>query len=437
MKDEIYKEIILAGVKVDANGNLYVSTPRWKSSKIPATLSRISFDANNQTILEPFPSWSWNDVDNSTNALQSVLGFEIDGQQRMWILDQGKVAGQAAKAGSIKLVVWDLVKNELVTKYHFTEEEASLTNSFFNDIVVDTDQNIGYISDSGIPIDNPSNDPKIYAQPGILTIDIDNLKVKRWFDGLGAVQVDQSTWLNVNGKKCLENSPMKTGADGIALSCDYNRLYWTPLTSRTLYGIDVNLLLMYPANTSLVNDRIIDFGSKISASDGFAVSSKSVLYLTAIENNTIYEVDESKLEEVISGTVKISQFNLTDFMKDSLTNFSSQYTNELVWPDTIGFSNDGYMYFVTNNLCDFVQSFITTWDKPNFFIHRKYVGASSYANGCEKKGLELGVKEYAAIGSLLGLWFLGLTIVIVVVCIMNRRKKKQESSGGIYTKFSE
>jgi sugar lactone lactonase YvrE len=36
---------------------------------------------------------------------------------------------------------------------------------------------------------------------------------------------------------------MLTGADGIALSCDMKRLYWTPLTSRKLYGIETDYFL--------------------------------------------------------------------------------------------------------------------------------------------------------------------------------------------------
>jgi hypothetical protein len=32
-----------------------------------------------------------NDANDGQNAIQSVLGFEIDALDRMWILDQGRV----------------------------------------------------------------------------------------------------------------------------------------------------------------------------------------------------------------------------------------------------------------------------------------------------------------------------------------------------------
>ncbi|KAG2392657.1 hypothetical protein C9374_011382 [Naegleria lovaniensis] len=116
-------------------------------------------------------------------------------------------------------------------------------------------------------------------------------------------------------------------------------------------------------------------------------------------------------------------------MRNSLLNRSSiEFENEFVWPDTIGIGNDGYMYFVTNNLCDFVQDFISNWTKPNFFIHRRYIGFNSYTNGCENSHLELGVKEWAVIGTLLAAWLVGLVAILVIVFIMNRRKKKKQGN---------
>ncbi|KAL9642662.1 hypothetical protein ABK040_009741 [Willaertia magna] len=431
LNEEIYKYCMLAGIKLDKQGNIYVSLPRWKSSKVPATLAKLVFnnvtdnnDNNNAPLLEPFPSWEWNNVNNVTHGLQSVLGFEIDSKNRMWILDQGKVEGKKAKEGSIKLIIWDLDTNTLIAKYNFTEEQASLTNSFLNDIVVDSEQDIAYISDSGIPIDNLDNDKSIFPQPGLIVFDFGSMKIKRMLDSIPEVMVDQNTWLNVNNKKCLQKEPMKTGVDGIALSCDGNRLYWTPLTSRTLYGIDINLLLMYPPNTSIVHDSIINFGSKISSSDGFIISSNRMLYLTALENNTIYQVDETKLEDIISERKSIKDFILSNEMYPLFNDTTTTVNNvEFVWPDTMSIGPDGYLYFVTNNLCDFVQDLIVDWTKPNFHIHRKYIGAQSYVEGCEKVDIELGAKEWAVIGTLTSLWIIGLIIVLVVVFVMRCRKK--------------
>nr|WP_229725384.1 hypothetical protein [Paenibacillus abyssi] len=39
---------------------------------------------NGVAVLEAFPSWEWNEPGNA-NVLQSVLGYEIDEYNRMWI----------------------------------------------------------------------------------------------------------------------------------------------------------------------------------------------------------------------------------------------------------------------------------------------------------------------------------------------------------------
>lgn len=42
-------------------------------------------------LLDPFPSWAAN-TEGDSDALQSVLGFEIDPEDRIWILDQVRMA---------------------------------------------------------------------------------------------------------------------------------------------------------------------------------------------------------------------------------------------------------------------------------------------------------------------------------------------------------
>jgi hypothetical protein len=106
--EEHYKSCMIAGVKLDMNGEIYVTIPRWKDN-VPATLNKVINTGDGivnggKYVLQPYPSWGMNTVGDS-NALQSVLGFEIDDKWRMWILDQGKVNGKPAIPNSIKLTV--------------------------------------------------------------------------------------------------------------------------------------------------------------------------------------------------------------------------------------------------------------------------------------------------------------------------------------------
>lgn len=171
---------MLAGIKVSQSGDIFVSVPRWKNKNggaysrkiskspligVPATISKL-VNVDGQTLLQPYPSWEMNQVKlnnqshlqiGDPNAIQSVLGFEIDSKNVLWVLDQGKVGGEAAipglnsnslsnLKGSIKLLLFDLNSDTLLQKYVFSEEEAPANNSFLNDIVVDSPNNFAYIT---------------------------------------------------------------------------------------------------------------------------------------------------------------------------------------------------------------------------------------------------------------------------------------------------
>ncbi|GGG14804.1 hypothetical protein GCM10010916_34610 [Paenibacillus abyssi] len=80
--NQYWKKCMPAGIKVDQRGNFYVSVPRWALG-VPSTMNRI-VNKNGVAVLEAFPSWEWNEPGNA-NVLQSVLGYEIDEYNRMWI----------------------------------------------------------------------------------------------------------------------------------------------------------------------------------------------------------------------------------------------------------------------------------------------------------------------------------------------------------------
>jgi sugar lactone lactonase YvrE len=319
-----------------------------------------------QTLLQPFPTWADNAIGDAA-ALQSVLGFEIDAEDRIWVLDQGKVNGEAAIPGSQKLVVYDSNTGDQLMFFDLTTV-TDPQRSFLNDVVVDTYRQIAYITDSGISVV-----PGEPIKGGIIVLDYANNRVRRVLDPDSSVEDDPSLWVTINGERVNAAGPMETGADGIALSCDGTVLFYTPLTSRTLYAIETSYLRDW--NLLDLSPFVTDLGYKLSASDGLAASFEGSLYLTAIETNSIYRLSPY--------TEDPSLFDYHDFLT------LASDPDLMMWPDTLGFDpTDHSLVFVSNQLHHFVgntMDFLSPlYGEFNFRIWKVMVGDMSYVHGCSK-----------------------------------------------------
>eukprot|EP01114_Cavostelium_apophysatum_P020909 TRINITY_DN7145_c0_g1_i2.p1 TRINITY_DN7145_c0_g1~~TRINITY_DN7145_c0_g1_i2.p1 ORF type:complete len:355 (-),score=58.57 TRINITY_DN7145_c0_g1_i2:14-1078(-) len=346
MSNKYNENCMLAGVKVSHSGDIFVSVPRWKLG-VPATLNRL-VTVGSETLLQPYPSWEMNEVGNVT-ALQSVLGFEIDSKNRLWVLDQGKVGTDPALPGSIKLVIFDLFTNQIIQSYVFSEELASLSCSFLNDIVVDMQNGYGYITDTGRGCD--------VIVGGLLVYDYLTNTARRVLNQVNSTQPDPLVWVNVNGELVTHDAPMEAGADGIALSPDTTTLFYCPLTGRNLYSIPTASLRNATMPEAELEEQVNWVGFKLSASDGLACSNaeNTTLYMTAIEMDAIL------VSQPFYSNITV------------LTN----NTQEMMWPDTIGFDHEGWLLFVSNQLQRFTMDEMN-FDEVNFRIWRVFIDAGSY-----------------------------------------------------------
>lgn len=340
-----YKKVLMQGVQVDAQGNLYVSTARWGGKDLPATLSKLVKQADGSYKLQPFPSRAMNDVNNPA-GLKAVLGFAIDRDNVMWMLDQGHVEGVAASPRDEKLIGWDLTTNTEKYRIEFPDSLYDKRCSFLNDVAVDNDNGFVYIADSGINCDP--------LKGALMVYDYRNNKVRRILDGDVLTQDQAGFTFQIHGRKVLKNSPMRTGADGIALSGDKKTLYWTNLTGNKLYSLPTALLRDFATPEAAIKAAATSQAIP-SNTDGLTADRDGNLYLTALTLNGIMKRDAA------TGAV------------------STLVSDEAIsWPDTLSWGPDGSLYFVSNHLhlwVDGDMNFDTPNAVPNFRIYR-YTGTA-------------------------------------------------------------
>jgi sugar lactone lactonase YvrE len=348
---QLHKKVLMQGAKVDSKGTIYVSTARWGGKEIPATLSKL-VKKGKEWKLQPFPNKALNDI-NNPKGLKAVLGFEIDRNDVMWILDQGHVSGQPSGPGDEKLIGWDLKTGKEVARYEFTEQDSDRKCSFLNDVAVDNDAGVVYISDSGI-----------FCSPlkgGILVYDIKANKAKRVLSAPEFVN-DEVFTFKINGRNVLKDKDgkpngMKTGADGIALSGDKKTLYWTNLTGNRLLSLPTALIRDFSQSEEAVKKAVKVEATLPSNTDGMTADRDGNLYMTALMLNGLMKRD-----------VKTGQ--ISTFVTDK----------NISWPDTLSWGPKGSLYLVSNNLHLWVDGDMSFDDSKttNFRIYRMNVGAKPY-----------------------------------------------------------
>lgn len=347
--NEYWKKAMFAGVKVDQQGHYYVSVPRWSDHDIPSTMNRIIIK-DGKPLLEAFPSWEWNQADN-VNALQSVLGFEIDEYNRMWLLDQGKIDFAPSPEGSQKLIIWDLNKNRMIDSIIIPNEIAPYRTSFLNDLVVDNKNGFVYITDSGCgwpdhPLDG-----------GIIVFNMRTRTLRRVLDRHYSTQDLPDFHFQIDYRPVFKDKPFRVGADGIALSANRSTLYYCQISGRNLYSLDTSLLRDFNTPLEEIRKAVRAIGSKRTTTDGMHADNKGNVFYTMLEGKGIGIYTPS------SDTPSSDKFH--DFVSDDL----------MRWVDSVTFDQKGSILFNSNRLHEMFGGYEFDWTYPyNFIIWKAFVG---------------------------------------------------------------
>ena len=400
-EDKECKTCMPAGIKLSKNGTIFCSFPRWFDDVI-VTFAKYNKEEN---IFEPWPSLEMNQkyLNNDSSGLNSILGFEIDKYDNLYILDQGRIKKNPALKDSMKLLNYSLNDGQLKNNYTFKSDIVDPSNSFLNDVVIDQINKIAYITDSGNSLSGNLSD----YNSGIIVLKLEDDQQYKILSNHYSVLPDQSFFLHIE-KEPVKNStsPMMTGADGIALSCDGETLYYCPLSGRMIYSILTKDIHKAIEENKLNNITVYE-GFKKEASDGLLASSKGYLYMTGIETGSIY----------VSNTIEP---DLLRFYYKDFESFQGNITT--MWPDTLAI-HDGFLYFVSNQLNNFPDKINYTNPKNgkyNFAILKFSVDDDgSYIKGCNDSRKGLGISSII-------IWIFFAVIILIVLSFVLMGSNNQE-----------
>ena len=312
-------EHVPVGVAASSDGRVFLAFSRAIDPKEPISVAELK---DGKPV--PFPrGFKQEDGAPAADRLLSVQSVYVDGKDRLWILDTGKVGTNPVKPGSPKLIGYDLKRERVVTTVRFPASVAGAT-SFLNDVRVDTRRGKGgvaYLTDASPEGPN-----------GIVVVDLASGKAVRRLNDHPSTKPDKAAALKVEGQPLVQKSgpmagqPFAVGADGIALSPDGKHLYYSPLTSRKLYRVDAAALADPSVKDAQLAARVEDLGDKPGASDGLLEDAQGRVYLTDFENGALLRRSpDGKLETVA---------------KDP----------RLQWPDTLALKSDGTLLITVTQI---------------------------------------------------------------------------------------
>ena len=259
------------------------------------------------------------------------LAEAADLESMRWFLLQ-EVAGEAGFDDLVamaqvrmpdgpKLVRIDLSTNRPAQTIAFDEDVAP-QGTYLNDVRFSPDGRHAYITDSGAP-------------GSLIVVNLESGEARRLLEGHPTTTVDEDVVVSHRGQPVRrpDGRGAEFAADSIELSKDGERLYWKPLTGRTLYSIRTDVLEDPQASADEVAAAARDEG-QVGVTDGLWLDDQDRLYLSALEEDAVKVREGDRVSTLIED-------------------------ERLRWPDTFSQGPDGAIYVTTSRIMDMA------WFKPD------------------------------------------------------------------------
>lgn len=302
----------MSGIAVSSDNRVFLGFPRHADNHKEFALAELVngklFPFPNKEIVypseKPYNEW-----------LVSPHGMYIDKNDVLWILDDGKRAGQkkipedAAKVVAVDIHSKKILHTLLISKPVLSDE------AHYNDLRIDLThgkKGTVYIANSGFG-----------ERYSLVVIDVDSGRCREVLLNHYSTAPELGFMGFLEGKPHIYDFKNQTfpngGVDGIALSPDSKKVYWTTITGRRLYSLNTDLLSDFNVPDRQLADSI-KYEGEHPACDGLAEDENGNIFFGAFEHQSI-------IQRSSDGKYKLLAHDAENF----------------VWPDGLAYRN-GFVY---------------------------------------------------------------------------------------------
>ena len=314
LNSENYGNYMPYRFQFSSDGNIVISLPRVyenysaeieKDHLANPALLMLEKDNSKPTKMDTLPK------------IYSVMGFSLDKDNKLYILDQGLIIrskNEIVKETS-KLLVYtlDQTYSDKVNKtYNFTG--IDLTNSLLTDIAVEHSGAYAYIVDSG-------NLNKNDSIPGIIVINLENSKVYKILNNHASFLPKDKNKLNADKKEIRNYFKNAIGVNCIQISCNDETIYYSSLKNTKIFSIstgDIKSAIKKYENDNSKNKNDILNNIKVNSADigfkpeNFVISSKNNIFalnseLGYIEISFSIDKDLSSYNKDLNTNIKFNE----------------------------------------------------------------------------------------------------------------------------------
>lgn len=295
------------GVSVTSNNRLFVSFPKQKEDHQYGLTEII----NGRRV--PYPNEDWNKQGDEKSHFVNVQDIFVDAQDYLWVLDSkpsssGSIFGGPGKIdeGQFKLLKINTRTDQVERIYTFNDIDKE--KSGLNDVRIDVPKNLAYLSDPG--------------QAAIIILDLRTGKTRKALENTSFTLADPGLVLSYSGTAMRNTAgkPFLSNVNGIALTHDFNYLYFKPINKEYLYRIATRHLADSSLSSTVLQKKVENMG-KVGVTHGLLADSQGNIYLTTSMDYSI-------------------KYLSSDGEIHTLTQ-----DPRLLWPDSLGIGGDGYLYF--------------------------------------------------------------------------------------------